>query len=148
MATHYQGPDAEINALNAFIVLMRAANSLSARMSTELAKVSLTESQFGVLEALHHLGPLSQGELGRKLLKTGANMTLVVDNLEKRGLVERTRNQDDRRFITVHLTAQGSQLIAGYFPEHAATITRLMSVLTSHEQHELRRMCRKLGTSL
>ena len=57
----------------------------------------VTVSQFGVLEALHHLGPLRQGEISAKLLRSGGNITLVVDNLEARGLVQRTREANDRR---------------------------------------------------
>ena len=76
----------------------------------------LTESQFGTLEALYHLGPLCQGEIGQKILKSSGNMTMVVDNLEKRGLVQRQRSQQDRRQIEVSLTRPGPSIDQGYLP--------------------------------
>ena len=148
MPTHHQGPPAEVDALNAFIALMRATDALTSSVAPRFASLHLTESQFGVLEALWHLGPLCQAELGRKILKSSGNMTLVTDNLEKRGLVRREREAHDRRYIKVHLTPEGEHLIAGAFPEHAALIARLMGVLRPDEQQQLRSLCRKLGTSL
>ena len=145
MATRYQGTRDEVRALNTFIKLTRAAESVAARLSGGLTDAGLTESQFGALEALYHLGPLHQRELGAKLLRSSGNVTMVVDNLEKRGLVRRERGVEDRRFVTVHLTDAGRRLIARLFPVHAARITAEMSALTPAEQDELGRLCRKLG---
>jgi MarR family 2-MHQ and catechol resistance regulon transcriptional repressor len=108
MGTRYKGTQKEIRALNAFINFMRAADSVSSRLSRLLAKHGLTMSQFGALEALYHLGPLTQNELGKKLLKTSGNITMVVDNLEKRTLVKRVRSPEDRRSVTVTLTKEGA----------------------------------------
>jgi len=145
VATKHQGTAAEKRALNAYIALMRASESVTSRLAPRLAEVGLTDSQFGVMEALHHLGPMCQAELGRKILKTSGNMTMVIDNLEKRWLVRRERDAHDRRFVTVHLTDEGAELIDGFFPEHAAAITREMSVLTAADQEALRTLCRRLG---
>jgi MarR family 2-MHQ and catechol resistance regulon transcriptional repressor len=127
---------------------MRAASSVSARLGGSISEAGLTESQFGALEALYHLGPLHQCELGEKLLRSGGNITLVVDNLEKRGLVRRERETDDRRFVTVHLTDNGRRLVARIFPRHVARVVEEMKVLTPAEQEELGRLCRKLGRQL
>ena len=145
MPTHYRGTAAERRALDAYIKLVRAAESVTARLSPGVEAAGLSGSQFGALEALLHRGPMSQRELGQKLLKSSGNITMVVDNLEKRGLVRRERDRDDRRFITVHLTDEGERLIRDFFPCHAAAITREMGVLTPTEQEELGRLCRKLG---
>ncbi len=147
MGTHYKGTKEEIRALDAYIKLMRAAESVTATRGPMLSKAGITWTQFGVLEALHHLGPLPHCELGRKLLKSGGNITVVVDNLEKRGLVTRQRHEEDRRLITVHLTASGRRLIAGIFPDHVEAIVRDMGALTASEQETLSRLCRRLGTS-
>jgi len=98
-----------------------------------------------VLEALYHLGPLSQGELGQKILKSNANLTTVVDSLEKKGLVERERPAADRRRVEVLLTLAGTELIARVFPRHAEIIVREFSVLTAKEQQALADLLRKLG---
>jgi MarR family 2-MHQ and catechol resistance regulon transcriptional repressor len=145
MPTRYGGSEEEVRALDAFIKLMRAAESVAGRLAPALAAEGLTTSQFGVLEALLHLGPMHQKTLAHKLLKTGGNITLVLDNLEKRGLVRRERDAADRRFCTVHLTEEGEALIAGLFPRHAAAIREELSVLSAEEQVELGRLCRKLG---
>ena len=138
-------PDNEAAALGTYVKLMRAAESLTARVHKHLSSLGLTVSQFGVLEALNHLGPLSQRDLGQKILRSSGNITLVIDNLEKRGLVRRERDRQDRRFFIVQLTDEGQKLIRKIFPLHAALITREMSVLNAREQEILGNLCKKVG---
>lgn len=145
MPTHYAGTTEEVLALNTFIKLTRAVQSLEARLSQGGTTEHLTQTQFGVLETLYHLGPLCQGEISSKLLKSGGNITLVVDNLEKQGLVQRERDQHDRRTVTVSLTPAGRELISRAFPQHLAAIVKEMSILTAEEQETLGDLCRKLG---
>ncbi|NJN98357.1 MAG: MarR family transcriptional regulator [Anaerolineales bacterium] len=145
MPTHYQGTDQEILALNTFIKLTRAAESLLARLQHRGTMANLTVSQFGVLESLYHLGPLSPGDLSTKLLKSGGNITLVIDNLEKQGLVQRERDTVDRRMIIVSLTPAGRDLIGKIFPAHVAAVVEEMSYLTAAEQQLLGDLCYKLG---
>lgn len=144
MGTRHRGTIQEINALNAFIKLQRAAESVSVRIHTVLPE-SLTITQFGVLEALHHIGPLCQGELAEKLLKSGGNLTLVVDNLEKAGYVARERDPADRRYVVVRLTTKGETFIASLFPKVVGNVTREMSALSSTELADLGRLCKKIG---
>ena len=145
MPTHYAGDEATQRALDAFIKISRARKTLSFRTGRLLAEYQLTESQLGTLEVLHYLGPMCQRDIGEKLLVTGGNMTMVLSNLEKRGLISRKRDGEDRRQITVSLTAKGQQLIAELFPKHAQNIADLMSVLSPDEQDELGRLCKILG---
>jgi MarR family 2-MHQ and catechol resistance regulon transcriptional repressor len=132
-------------ALKTYVKLMRATESMTARAHRQLSSFGLTFSQFGVLEALYHLGPMSQNKIGHKILRSSGNMTMVIDNLEKRNLVRRERNQEDRRFFIIHLTAEGNQLISTIFPSHAAEIARQLEVLTPTEQLTLGKLCKKLG---
>lgn len=148
MPTHYRGKPEEVLALNTFIKLSRAVQSFENRVVAHGQLGDLTLSQFGVLEALLHLGPLCQGELSRKLLTSTGNMTLVLDNLEKHGQVRRVRSTEDRRMVLVELTEAGRQLIENIFPLHAEVIQKEMSVLTADEQVELGRLLRKLGTGV
>lgn len=145
MGTRYQGTKEEIRALDTYIKLVRATDSVSSRIHRHLDAINLTTTQFGVLEALLHLGPLYQRDLASKLLKSGGNITLVVDNLEKRELVKRDREIEDRRCIKVSLTEKGHELISQIFPSHVATVVNEMSILTPSEQEELDRLCRRLG---
>jgi len=144
MGTHYKGSAVEVAALDTYIKLQRAVESVSARAHVVLP-AELTVTQFGVLEALHHLGPRCAGELAGKILKSAGNLTLVLDNLEKAGYVRRERGPDDRRFVTIHLTEKGRSYIAEVFPQVAASITRELSVLSRDEQATLGALCRKLG---
>lgn len=145
MGTKYIGNQDEIAALNAFIVLLRAADSITSRLNAGFKKIRLTASQFGILETLYHLGPLCQTDIAKKLLKTGGNITLVLDHLESKQLVVRSRASDDRRKITVSLTEQGRKYVAEVLPGIVSGIVAEMSMLTQDEQHGLHRLCRKLG---
>ncbi len=148
MANHHRGKASERQALDAFVKLTRAADTMAAQVHRQLSAEGLTESQFGVLEVLYHLGPRHQCEIAAKLLKSGANMTTVLDNLERVGLIRRERDADDRRSMTIHLTAEGRQRIGELFPRHAAFIAGQMALLKSEEQHVLGTLCRKLGKGL
>ncbi len=145
MGTHHRGSEDERRALDAYIKLVRASNTLSALATVDIGKHGLTLSQFSAMEALYHLGPLCLREIGRKILKSGGNMTLVIDNLERDGYVVRERSAKDRRQILVKLTPCGQEKIHAIFPHHAAYLTQLMSVLSSEEQQELARLTRKIG---
>lgn len=133
-------------ALNTYTKLMRSAESVTGRVNRCMSAAGLTISQFGVLEALHHKGPLCQRDIAVKILKSTGNITLVIDNLEKRGLVRRERDAGDRRYFTIHLTAEGALLIAQVFPEVEAAIVVEMGTLSAAEQMQLGDLCKKLGT--
>jgi MarR family 2-MHQ and catechol resistance regulon transcriptional repressor len=141
----YRPERAERQALSTYLKLTRTSDRLWDRLALGLQREGLTPSQFGVLEALFHLGPMCQRDLGERILRSSGNMTMVVGNLERRRLVRRERSADDRRYHQVHLTAQGERLVRRVFPEHAATVTRALSVLTPDEQRTLGHLCRKLG---
>ncbi len=146
MGTKHRVTTAEARILDTYIKLRRAVNTVSLRECEEMRKSGLTESQFGVLEALHHLGPLCQRELAEKVLKSAGNMTTVIDNLERRGLVERERKSDDRRVVTVHLTDSGERLIREAFPRVVGALVGAFSVLTASDQKQLAALCRRLGS--
>lgn len=147
MPTHYSGTAHQTLALNAFIKLNRACDSINARLLSWETHPGLSVTQFSVLEALLHLGPMCQRELGSKLLKSNANITLVIDNLEKRRLVKREANADDRRKFQISLTDAGKELISSIFPKHVEAIVAELSALEPAEQQLLGDLCRKLGKS-
>ena len=147
MADSFQGTEQEKAAMDAFTKLTRAAETVNSCMHRHLVEKGITSSQLGVLDMLLQLGPLSQGKIGRKLLRSGGNMTLVIDNLEKRGLVKRRRDETDRRYYIIDLTAHGRELLADIFPVHLGRILEQMRVLTAEEQEALGRLCGKLGAN-
>jgi MarR family transcriptional regulator, 2-MHQ and catechol-resistance regulon repressor len=145
MPTHYQGAPETVRALDTFIKLTRATESLLARLNRQGTIRPLSPSQFAVLEALYYLGPMLQGQVSAKVLKSTGNITLVVDNLEKQGLVQCTRESQDRRQVTIHLTEAGKEMLERIFPDHARAICDEINVLTPEEQVTLAALCLKLG---
>ena len=145
MPTHFTGSRAELRTLDTFIKLTRCTNSVLARLAEKDTVGGLTYSQFAVLEALYHLGHMSQGEISMKVLKSGSNMTTVIDNLERDGLVRRERDAKDRRVIHVHLTEAGISKIEAVLPGHVAALVEEFKVLSASEQQTLGELCKKLG---
>ena len=145
MPTHYTGSSAETRTLDTFIKLTRCTNSLLGRLAERNSIGELTYSQFAVLEALYHIGPMTAGEVSQKVLKSGGNLTLVIDNLERDGLVRRERDAQDRRVIHVHLTEAGKGKVEAVLPGHVAALVDEFKVLSAGEQRTLGELCRKLG---
>jgi MarR family transcriptional regulator, 2-MHQ and catechol-resistance regulon repressor len=145
MPTRYRGTPEEVRALNAYIKLQRAAETAHNRTSAHLSDCGLTTSQFAVLEALYHLGPLSQRALAQKLLKSTGNISIVLKHMEGRGLISRSREAADHRTMRVDIAELGRALLEQVLARHVAGIVAEMSVLTAAEQDELGRLCRKLG---
>jgi len=145
MPTHYAGTRAEMRTLDTFIKLTRCTNSLLARLAERETIGDLTYSQFAVLEALYHLGHMTQGEVSTKVLKSGSNMTTVIDNLERDSFVRRERDAEDRRVIHVHLTEAGRGKVESVLPGHVAALVEEFSVLSANEQNMLGELCKKLG---
>jgi MarR family 2-MHQ and catechol resistance regulon transcriptional repressor len=145
MPRHFHGTPREERALSAYVKLLRASDTVHAEAARSLAGAGLTSSQFAVLEALYHVGPMCLTELAHKILKTSGNLTMVAGNLEKRGLVSRQQQSQDRRFVTLAITEKGRKLMARIFPDHLARIVELMERLSPAQQDELARLCRELG---
>ena len=135
-------------ALRLWIALARCYATYTKAVGYKVQDYDLTVPQFGALEALHHLGPLSLGELAEKLLVTGGNVTYVMDRLEAQGLVARYRSEDDRRVVRAKLTEKGRDLVSRVFPEHAAFIERLCRHLDHEQQEELRALLKQLGKGI
>lgn len=145
MGKKFRGAPREERALSAYVKLARAANTALAYARASYDHSGLTPSQFAVLEALHHVGPLNLGDLARRILTSSGNLTLVVDNLEKRGLAKRVQEGSDKRFVIATITPAGRKLISRIFPEHSRRIAEVMSRLSATEQQQLGDLCRKLG---
>jgi len=145
MSRHFHGTPRQERALSAYVKLLRASETVHSEATRTLAGEGLSASQFAVLEALYHVGPMCLSELADKILKTSGNLTMVVGNLQKNGLVTRQQSVEDRRFISVAITEKGRRLMARVFPVHLERIVELMNRLSPAQQDELARLCRKLG---
>ena len=146
MSKRFKGSPRAERALKTYVKLARAANTALDYARIGLEQADLTPSQFAVLEALYHVGPLNLGDLARRILTSSGNLTLVIDNLEKRGLAKRKQQGKDKRFVLATITPTGKKLIARIFPQHARRIVEVMERLSPREQDQLGLLCRKLGT--
>ncbi|MCM2314597.1 MAG: MarR family transcriptional regulator [Thermoanaerobaculia bacterium] len=145
MSSRWKGPKSERRALEVWVKLSRAVETVGSRLGRRLADRGVGHTQLGILDALLHLGPMPIAELGAKMLRSPGNMTAAIDRLEKQELVARERDDADRRVIRVKLTPEGKALIEEVLPGHVAEITDAMSALTAEEQATLASLCRKLG---
>ncbi len=149
MKRNWQGSEREKHSLDLYIKLKRTEISVERRIADKKPLPGrLTTSQFAVLEALHFHGSLQQSSIASKVLTSTGNLTFVIDNLVKAGLVERRAHKHDRRIKTVELTEKGSDLIAEVFPNMANAITESLSVLTDLEIMEISRLLKILGTGM
>ncbi|MCU0315632.1 MAG: MarR family transcriptional regulator [Fimbriimonadaceae bacterium] len=114
--------------LDAFRRLLKCAEAFETVIGRSLGEYGLTTSQFNTLGVLMEHGPLSQRDIAEHLDKTGGNVTLVVDNLVKRGLVERTRDTVDRRVIYVSLTEKGRITFNKVVPIYHARVVETLKV--------------------
>jgi len=132
--------------VHVFLVLWKAARAVEGYAENSIAALEMCGSDFSVLEALLHKGPLPINEIGRKVLLTSGSITVAVDRLESKGLVERHASDTDRRAKIVHLTKEGKELIARVYADHAADMERLASAsLSKAERETLMRLLKKIG---
>lgn len=137
----------EVLALDLFIKLSRASDAVAGKIAKHLLGSGISPSQFGILDALYHTGPLSLGELAKKHLRSPNNITSVADTMERSGLVVRERQKHDRRLILVNLTDKGRETFESLWEEHARVVTETMSPLSANDQKVLADLLRTLGTS-
>jgi len=147
VGTQFKGSKKTTEALNSYIKLIRSAESLSSKINLKLSEYGLTESQFGVLDALLHLGPMKHKEIGKKILKSGGNITMVINNLERRELVQRKRGEKDKRQFIIHLTSKGKNKILETLPI-SKSIKKYFEILSNEEQKELQRLCKIVGLQI
>lgn len=148
MGSKFKGSKKTTEALNSYIKLIRSAESLSSKINLELSEYGLTESQFGVLDALYHVGPMKHKEIGKKILKSGGNITMVINNLEKRDLVQRKRGDTDKRQFIIHLTSKGKSKILETLPQISKSIKKHFEILSKEEKKELQRLCKIVGLQI
>lgn len=131
--------------IHLWLVLWKAEKALEKHAIRNVEAAGMCRSDFGVLEALLHKGPLPVNALGAKVLLTSGSITTAIDRLERRGLVERGGDTTDRRARIVHLTAAGRKLIQNLFARHERAMERAVSALAPEERATLTGLLRKLG---
>lgn len=129
-----------------WLLLWKSTKSLEAQARRSVAATGLCLTDFGILEALLHKGPLAVNALGKKILITSGSMTTAVDRLQAQGLVVRQSSPSDRRARVLHLTSKGTKLIERLFDEHARDMEQAFSCLDQRERAAFAGLLRKVGT--
>ena len=127
------------------LILGRAAKAVERVDRASIAGTGLNASDFGILEALLHKGPLPINTIGRKVLLTSGSMTAAVNRLADKGLVERIPDPADGRSFRLHLTDSGFRLIDAAYEKHARNLEKIADMLTPEERRELVRLLKKIG---
>lgn len=135
----------EASALRLWVILSRAHEAIARHAEADVGRHGLTIAEFGIIEALYHVGPMLLGELQRRILVSSGGVTYLVDRLEERGLVKREPCPNDRRARYAALTTEGKKLVARIFPDHARVIERAMSGLTRSDRERAAALLKSLG---
>lgn len=139
--------ESKAQAVHLWLVLWRAAHVIEAHAVRSIEAMGIGKSDFAVLEALLHKGPLPVNLLGRKVLLTSGSITTAVDRLERRGLVRRGSDPGDRRARIVALTTEGEAFARRLYEAHAEDMECAAAVISDDEQRTLIELLRKLGLS-
>jgi MarR family 2-MHQ and catechol resistance regulon transcriptional repressor len=141
MQTQKKPPEA----LHAWLVMLKAWQSMSRYAFPTLLEEGLGESDFRVLEVLLHKGPMPVNAIGPKVDLNPGSVSVAVDRLYKRGFVSRAECSEDRRVRTVSLTEKGRKMFVPLFRRHAALIKRAFQDVSSQELQQLERILKKIG---
>ncbi|MBN2509179.1 MAG: MarR family transcriptional regulator [Spirochaetales bacterium] len=131
--------------LKLVIALTRSIQRIRRSETAHLHKHGLTPAQFGVLEALFHKGDLKVSEIIDKTLSTGGNITVVIRNLEREGMIHRYQDAADKRSSIIRITNKGTKLIADLWPMHLKDLDSLFANLDLGEKQTLRSLLKKMN---
>lgn len=135
----------DLSGMHLWLLLWKASRAVEAHSARSIARFDMGVSDFGVLEALLHKGPLTVKRLGEKVLLTSGSMTAAIDRLIKRGLVTRCDDDKDRRARIINLTAQGRETISQAFAQHRMAMEQAVGNFSQQERVELLPLLRRLG---
>ena len=134
-----------MNDLKTLTILFRATHAFHEEIKKDVKNYGLSLSEFAVLEALHHLGPLSASTLKEKVLIAPSSMTYVMDQLETKGFVFRSNPKLDQRKVMLELTGEGKNLIETSYPIHLKNMREKLDKLSPTEEIQLQKLLKKIG---
>jgi len=104
----------------------------------------LTFNQFKVLEVLYHRGDLNISSITKLTTSTPGNITVVIKNLKRDGLIHSLCDPKDKRASILSISEQGKEIISSLFPQHAQNITKYMDILEDEELETLQTLLKKV----
>ena|SRR5215472_1438625 len=135
----------ETDATHVFLILWKTYREMLARADLSNKISGLGDSDFRVLEALLHKGPLPVNVIGEKVELTTGSITTAVDRMEAKLLVVRKNHSEDRRVRLVELTAKGRRLIEKAYAQHSIDMEKAMSGLSRQDRGQLIELLKRLG---
>jgi len=132
-------------ALHAWLIMLKAWQSMSRYVFPTLLEEGLGESDFRVLEVLLHKGPMPVNSIGPRVDLNPGSVSVAVDRLYKKGFVSRAESSQDRRVRTVALTEKGRQMFTPLFRRHTVLIKRAFQDVPSEELQQLELILKKIG---
>jgi MarR family 2-MHQ and catechol resistance regulon transcriptional repressor len=133
------------DSLKLFVVLLKAAKTLSDLSMLDMKKYGMSPSEFKIIELLYHKGAVPIQKIAEKILMSSGTMTFNIDKLEKKQLLRRVPCVNDRRVIYAELTEQGKQQFDGMFTHHAAYLHSIMQSLSAEEKQQAIALLKRLG---
>jgi MarR family 2-MHQ and catechol resistance regulon transcriptional repressor len=134
-----------MDSLKTLTILFRAHSALQERIKADVSKYDLNVTEFGVLEALHHKGPLSIQAIQSKVLVAASSMTYVIRQLQNKGWVEKSVDDEDRRISRIQLSEKGRQLMETVYPQHALAMRQFLNVLSPKDETNLQTALKRIG---
>ncbi|MGA8555168.1 MAG: MarR family transcriptional regulator [Candidatus Acidiferrales bacterium] len=128
-----------------WLVMMKAMRALTRYAAAGIEETGLGLSDLAVLEVLLHKGPLPVNTIGPIVDLTPGSISIAVDRLVAKGLVNRVESTEDRRVRIVALTPRGRDLIVSAFRKHSGQMKRIFSELSPEELRGLEVTLKKTG---
>ena len=131
--------------VHCWLVSLKAFQAASKYLYAGLAETGIDDTDFRILEVLLNKGPLPVNTIGPKVFLTPGSISVAIDRLLDRGLVNRVESPEDRRVRIVSLTQKGKRLIAPVFRKHAAEIKKVFADASPKELQALESTLKTIG---
>jgi MarR family 2-MHQ and catechol resistance regulon transcriptional repressor len=131
--------------LKAVAIMLRATHALEGILKKDIESYEINTTEFGVLEYLYHKGKQPMANIGKKLLMANSSMTYVIDQLYKKKHVDRLKNPNDKREITIDITSSGKEFFESIFEHHKKTVKKVFDILNTEELVTLTTLLKKVG---
>lgn len=131
------------SAIHAHIVFKKAERVIAGKSEKIIRNNNLTDSQFSVIDVLYTKGEMRISSLLESMLATSGNMTVILKNMERDGLIYRNRDESDKRAFIVGLTDKGRTLFEQILPPHKEEIEKLYSIFTDEEKKTFIKLLKK-----
>jgi MarR family transcriptional regulator, 2-MHQ and catechol-resistance regulon repressor len=140
-----EDPKRTSEAIHIWLIMLKARNSIARYALPPITNKGLGDSDFRVLDVLLHRGPMPVSAIGPKVELNQGSVSVAVDRLYKKGLVNRIESSSDRRVRTVSLTGKGRKMFGPLFRRHAALVKRAFQGVSSYELQQLEIVLKRVG---